>query len=107
MMGSAYAFRLRMTLASVTTDHGTELDAALDVFGLITLKGKVVIAAALHCNRRTVVAISSQGRLVPCAEGQAGLAPVRSPRLCWQGEGPASGGPPQRDRSPAKEIALC
>lgn len=31
MMVSAYSARLRLTLASATADHGTELDAALEV----------------------------------------------------------------------------
>jgi len=61
MMVSAYASRLRLTLATATADHGTELDAALDVLGLIALKGKVVTADALHCNRRTVAAINARG----------------------------------------------
>jgi predicted transposase YbfD/YdcC len=37
------------------------LEAALDVLGLIALKGKVVTADALHCNRRTVAAITGGG----------------------------------------------
>ena len=37
MMVSAYASRLRLTLATATADHGTELDAALEVPGLIAL----------------------------------------------------------------------
>jgi predicted transposase YbfD/YdcC len=61
MMVSAYAARLRLTLASATADGGRELDAALDVLGLIALKGKVVTADALHCNRRTVAAINAGG----------------------------------------------
>ena len=61
MMVSAYASRLRLTLATATADHGTELEAALEVLGLIALKGKVVTADALHCNRRTVAAINAQG----------------------------------------------
>ncbi len=61
MMVSAYASRLRLTLASVAADRGTELDAALEVLELIALKGKVVTADALHCNRRTVAAINAQG----------------------------------------------
>ncbi len=61
MMVSAYASRLRLTLASATADGGTELDAALNVLGLIALKGKVVTADALHCNRRTVALINAQG----------------------------------------------
>jgi predicted transposase YbfD/YdcC len=61
IMVSAYASRLRLTLASATADKCTELDAALDVLGLIALKGKVVTADALHCNRRTVAAINARG----------------------------------------------
>ena len=37
MMVSAYASRLRLTLASATADKGTELEAALEVLGLIAL----------------------------------------------------------------------
>lgn len=61
MMVSAYASRLRLTLASVPADRGAELEAALEVIGLIALKGKVVTADALHCNRRTVAAINAAG----------------------------------------------
>jgi len=61
MMVSAYASRLRLTLASRAADNGAELDAALEVLGLIALKGKVVTADALHCNRRTVAAINDRG----------------------------------------------
>ena len=42
----------------MAADHGGELEAALEVLGLIALKGKVVTADALHCNRRTVAAIA-------------------------------------------------
>jgi predicted transposase YbfD/YdcC len=61
MMVSAYAARLRLTLASVPADRGAELEAALEVLGLIALKGKMVTADALHCNRRTVAAINAGG----------------------------------------------
>ena len=61
MMVSAYAARLRLTLATVAADQGRELDAGLEVLGLISLKGKVVTADALHCNRRTVAAITGGG----------------------------------------------
>jgi predicted transposase YbfD/YdcC len=61
MMVSAYAARLRLTLASVPAEKGAELEAALEVPGLIALKGKVVTADALHCNRRTVAAINARG----------------------------------------------
>lgn len=61
MMVSACASRLRLTLASAPADRGAELDAALEVLGLLALKGKVVTADALHCNRRTVAAINARG----------------------------------------------
>lgn len=61
MMVSAYASRLRLTLASVPADRGAELEAALEVLGLVALRGKVVTADALHCNRRTVAAINAGG----------------------------------------------
>jgi predicted transposase YbfD/YdcC len=61
MMVSAYAARLRLTLATVSADRGTELDAAIEVLGLIALRGKVVTGDALHCNRRTVAAINAGG----------------------------------------------
>jgi predicted transposase YbfD/YdcC len=61
MMVSVYAARLRLTLASVPADRGTELEAAIEALGLIALKGKVVTADALHCNRRTVTAINAGG----------------------------------------------
>ncbi len=40
MMVSAYAARLRLTLASVPADRGAELEAAIEALGLIALKGK-------------------------------------------------------------------
>jgi predicted transposase YbfD/YdcC len=45
----------------VPAGKGAELEAALEVPGLIALKGKVVTADALHCNRRTVAAINARG----------------------------------------------
>jgi predicted transposase YbfD/YdcC len=61
MMVSAYAARLRLALASRAADNGSYLDAALEVLGLLALKGKVVTGEALHCNRRAVEAINARG----------------------------------------------
>jgi len=61
MMVSAYAAGLRLTLATVAAKDGNEVDAALEVLGLIDLKGKIVTGDALHCNRRTVEAIVAKG----------------------------------------------
>lgn len=52
---------MRLTLATVPADRGTELDAAIEALGLIALRGKVVTGDALHCNRRTVAAINAGG----------------------------------------------
>jgi nucleoside-diphosphate-sugar epimerase len=51
MMVSAYAARLRLTLATVAADNGGELEAAIEVLGLIALKGtprKLMDSARLH-----------------------------------------------------------
>jgi predicted transposase YbfD/YdcC len=61
MMVSAYASGLRLTLATVAAKDGNEVDAALEVLGLIDLKGKIVTGDALHCNRRMVEAIVEKG----------------------------------------------
>jgi predicted transposase YbfD/YdcC len=89
MMVSAYASRLRLTLATATADGGAELDAALDVLGLIALKGKVVTADALHCNRRTVAAINAQGGdwCLALKGNQESL--LSDARGCFTGLGPA------------------
>ena len=61
MMVSAYATGLRMTLATLEAENGNEVDAALEVLGLIDLKGKIVTGDALHCNRRMVATIIAAG----------------------------------------------
>ena len=61
MMVSAYATGLRLTLATVAAKDRNEVDAALEVIGLIDLKGKIVTADALHCNRRMVETIIEKG----------------------------------------------
>ncbi len=64
MMVSACAARLCLTLATVAADQGRKLDARLEVPGLIALKEKVVTADALHCNRRTVAAITKSAAAI-------------------------------------------
>ena len=61
MMVSAYATGLRLTLATVAAKGRNEVYAALEVIGLIDLKGKIVTADALHCNRRMVETIIEKG----------------------------------------------
>ena len=61
MMVSAYAAGLRLTLATVAAKDRNEVDAALEVLGLIDLKGKMVTGDALHCNRRMVETVVQKG----------------------------------------------
>ena len=61
MMVSAYASDLRLTLATVAAKNGNEVDAALEVLGLIDLKGKIVTGDALHCHRKMVETIIAKG----------------------------------------------
>ena len=61
MMVSAFAADLRMTLATVAAKDGNEIDAALDVLGLIDLKGAIVTADALHCHRKMTARIIEGG----------------------------------------------
>jgi predicted transposase YbfD/YdcC len=45
----------------LAAEDRNEVDAALEVIGLLDLKGKIVTADALHCNRRMVEAIVEKG----------------------------------------------
>ena len=89
MMVSAYAARLRLTLATVPADRGTELEAAIEALGLIALRGKVVTGDALHCNRRTVAAINAGGGdwCLALKGNQESL--LSDARGCFTGLGPA------------------
>ena len=61
MMVSAYATGLRLTLATVAAIDRNEVEAALEVLGLIDLKAKIVTADALHCNRKMAEKIIAKG----------------------------------------------
>ena len=61
MMVSAFATGLRLTLATVAAKNGNEVAAALEVLGLIDLKGLIVTGDALHCNRKMAEAIVAKG----------------------------------------------
>ena len=61
MMVSAYATSLRMTLATVAAEKRNEVGAALGVLDLIDVKGKLVTADSLHCNRKMAAKITARG----------------------------------------------
>ena len=61
-MVSAYATGRRLALATVAAKKDrNEIEAALEVIGLIDLEGKIVTADALHCNRGMVEATIGKG----------------------------------------------
>jgi predicted transposase YbfD/YdcC len=58
---TAWAAQTRMTLASRLAPDGNEAEAALQLVGLLQLKGCVVTADALHCHRAMAEAITARG----------------------------------------------
>jgi predicted transposase YbfD/YdcC len=61
MMVSAFAAEMRMTLSCLAAENGDEVSAALELLGLIDLKGKIVTADALHCHRRMAEGVIARG----------------------------------------------
>jgi predicted transposase YbfD/YdcC len=61
MMVSAFAAEMRMTLSCLEAKGGNEIEAALELLGLIDLKGKIVTADALHCHRKMAEKIIERG----------------------------------------------
>lgn len=61
MMVSAFATGLKLTLATVAAKGGNEVEAALEVLGLIDLEGCIVTGDALHCNRKAAATIIAKG----------------------------------------------
>jgi predicted transposase YbfD/YdcC len=61
MMVSLWGAQTRMTLASVLAPDNDETQAALDVIGLVALKGCIVTADALHCHAAMAKAVLDQG----------------------------------------------
>jgi len=61
MMVSAWGAKARMTLAARTAKGGNEAKAAIELLGLIDIKGTIVTADALHCNRKMARAIIERG----------------------------------------------
>jgi hypothetical protein len=91
MMVSAYAAGLRLTLATVAAKDRNEVDAALDVLGLIDLKGKIVTRDAPLQPAHGGADPGEGRRLLHRAQGQSGLAAVGCTCLPG-GVGQAEGG---------------
>ena len=61
IMVTAWSAQTRMALANVMAEGNNEVAAALQLIGLLTLKGCVVTADALHCHRAMAAAIVKRG----------------------------------------------
>jgi predicted transposase YbfD/YdcC len=61
LMVSAWGTELRMTLAALPAEGGNEAKAAIELLGLIDLRGTFVTADALHCSTRMAEAIVRRG----------------------------------------------
>jgi predicted transposase YbfD/YdcC len=61
MMVSAWGTELRMTLAALPASGGNETRAALELLGLIDLRGAMVTADALHCSPGMAAEITRRG----------------------------------------------
>jgi predicted transposase YbfD/YdcC len=61
VMVTAWAAQTRMALASVVASDNNEAAAAIQLIGLLQLKGCVVTADALHCHRAMAEAIVARG----------------------------------------------
>lgn len=61
IMVTAWGAQTRMALANVLAEGNNEAAAALQLIGLLTLKGCVVTADALHCHRAMAAAIVERG----------------------------------------------
>lgn len=61
MMVSVWGTAMRMTLAQTEAGQGGEAEAAIALLQRLSLKGCVVSADAIHCDRRTVATVKQRG----------------------------------------------
>jgi predicted transposase YbfD/YdcC len=61
MMVSVWGVTMRMTLAQTGAGEGGEAEAAIRLLENVSLKGCVVTADAIHCDRRTVKTVKQRG----------------------------------------------
>ncbi len=61
LMVTAWSVQTRMALANILAPGNNEAEAALQLINLLTLKGCVVTADALHCHRRLAKEIVQRG----------------------------------------------
>ena len=61
MMVSVWGVTMRMTLAQTAAAEGGEAEAAIRLLESVSLKGCVVTADAIHCDRRVVKTVKQRG----------------------------------------------
>lgn len=61
MMVSVWGVTMRMTLAQTEAGEGGEAEAAIRLLETVSLKGCVVTADAIHCDRRVVKTVKQRG----------------------------------------------
>ena len=61
MMVSVWGVTMRMTLAQTEAGEGGEAETAIRLLESVSLKGCVVTADAIHCDRRTVETVKQRG----------------------------------------------
>jgi predicted transposase YbfD/YdcC len=61
MMVSVWGVTMRMTFAQTEAGEGGEAEAAIKLLESVSLKGCVVTADAIHCDRRTVATVKQRG----------------------------------------------
>ena len=85
---TAWGAKTAMTLASMLAPDGNEVEAALQLVGLLRLKGCVVTGDALHCHRAMAAAIVARGgEYVLAVKGnQPGLARAAAAVLAAAGK---------------------
>ena len=81
IMVTAWSAQTRMALANVMAEGNNEAAAAVQLVGLLTLKGCVVTADALHCHRAMAASDPRTGwRLRACGQGQPARFAARCAR---------------------------
>ena len=101
IMVTAWSAQTRMALANVLAPGNNEAAAALELVGLLTLKGCVVTTDALHCHRAMAAGDCRAGRRLRArGQGQpAGFAARCAGRRC-------SGNAERREREPSASTIV-
>ena len=109
VMVAAWGAATRMTLASKLAAGGNEAEAALQLVGLLQLKGCIVTADALHCHRRMARAIVGQGGdyLLALKANQPALLRDAAAALAAAASAPAATAQKRHDREECRIAVVA